>query len=93
MASMSALSAETYRAALHCLARFDQRDKLGDIACPTLALAGEFDEAAPASMVEKMAGHIPDCRYHCLAGVGHLANLEDPVNFNHAVCGFLDRVA
>ena len=93
MASMSALPAATYRAALHCLVRFNQRDKLGGIGCPTLALAGEFDEAAPAAMMEKMASRIPGCRYHCLAGMGHLANLEDPVNCNLAIRGFLDRVA
>ncbi len=92
-ASMSALSVETYRAALNCLVTFNQRDKLGDIACPTLALAGEFDDAAPAPMMEKMASHIPDCRYRCLPGVGHLANLEDPDPFNQAIRGFLQEVA
>ena len=93
MASMSALPAATYRSALNCLVTFNQRDKLGDISCPTLALPGEFDEAAPAPMMEKMASHIPDCRYHCLPGVGHLANLEDPEQFNRAIRTFLDEVA
>ncbi|MDP6692582.1 MAG: alpha/beta hydrolase [Alphaproteobacteria bacterium] len=91
MASMSALSPDTYRAALHCLVSFNRRAELADIACPTLALAGQFDEAAPAAMMEKMAGYIPECRYHCLTGVGHLANLEDPEQFNQAVRGFLDE--
>ena len=93
MASMSALSPETYRAALHCLVSFNRRAELADITCPTLALAGQFDEAAPAAVMEKMAGYIPDCRYHCLGDVGHLANLEDPEQFNQAVRGFLEEVA
>ncbi len=93
MASMSALSPVTYRAALHCLVSFNRRAELADIACPTLALAGQFDEAAPAAVMEKMAGYIPDCRYHCLRDVGHLANLEDPEQFNQAVRSFLDEVA
>ena len=93
MASMSALSSETYRSALHCLVTFNRRDKLGEIACPTLALAGDRDEAAPAAMMKNMASYIPNCRYHCLHGVGHLANLEDPEQFNRAVRGFLDEVA
>lgn len=92
-ASMSALPAETYRSALNCLMTFNQRDRLSDISCPTLALAGEFDAAAPAPMMEKMASQIPDCRYHCLSGVGHLANLEDPEQFNGAIRTFLDEVA
>jgi 3-oxoadipate enol-lactonase len=93
MASMSALSPDTYRAALHCLVQFNRRDKLGEIACPTLALAGDRDEAAPAAMMEKMATYIPDSRYHCLNNVGHLANLEDPEQFNGAIRAFLDEVA
>ena len=93
MASMSALSSETYRAALHCLVRFDRREELAQIGCPTLALAGDQDEAAPAAMMEKMASYIPDCRYHCLSNVGHLANLEDPAQFNQAIREFLDEVA
>ncbi|MDE0940899.1 MAG: alpha/beta fold hydrolase [Alphaproteobacteria bacterium] len=93
MASMSALSAQAYRAALHCLVTFNRRDNLENINCPTLALAAEMDEAAPAGMMEKMAGNIADCRYHCLTGVGHLANLEDPENFNKAIRTFLDEVA
>ena len=93
MSSMSALSAETYRTALHCLVKFNQRKALGDISCHTLALAGELDEAAPASMMKKMASYIPDCRYHCLMGVGHLANLEDPDAFNSVIREFLGEVA
>ena len=93
MASMSALSPDTYRATLHCLVTFNRRDNLENIDCPTLALAADMDEAAPAGMMEKMAGNIPDCRYHCLSGVGHLANLEDPENFNKAVRSFLNEVA
>ncbi|MFP6773549.1 MAG: alpha/beta hydrolase [Alphaproteobacteria bacterium] len=92
-ASMSALPAETYRSALNCLVTFNQRDRLSDISCPTLALAGEFDAAAPTPMMEKMASQIPDCRYYCLSGVGHLANLEDPEQFNGAIRTFLDEVA
>jgi len=90
--SMSALSAETYRNALHCLVKFNQREALGNITCPTLALAGEFDEAAPSSMMKKMASYIPDCRFHCLKGVGHLANLEDPDAFNSVIQDFLGEV-
>ena len=91
--SMSALPAETYRTALHCLVKFDQREALGNITCPTLVLAGEFDEAAPSPMMKKMASYIPDSRFHCLKGVGHLANLEDPDAFNSVILDFLGDVA
>ena len=40
-----------------------------------------------------MASYIPDCRYHCLMGAGHLANLEDPDAFNSVIREFLGEVA
>ena len=92
ISSMSSLSAETYRTALHCLVKFNQREALGKITWPTLALAGEFDEAAPSSIMQKMASYIPDCRFQCLKGVGHLANLEDPDAFNSVIRDFLAEV-
>ena len=54
-----------------------------------LCLAGEHDRNAPARMMERMAGKIPGARYACLPGVGHLANLEAPQEFDRAILGFL----
>lgn len=90
VASMSAIRPETYRAALHCLVSFDHHDEIGAIACPTLVLAAERDEIAPPKGMERMAAKIPDARYHCLPGAGHLANLERPDAFNAAIDAFLD---
>lgn len=90
---MAAVPAETYRAAVHCLVSFDERGNLPQIRVPVLCLAGEHDRNAPAPMMERMAGKIPDARYVCLAGVGHLPNLEAPATFDAAVLGFLHDVA
>ena len=68
---MSAVPAETYRAAVRCLVGFDERANLPKIAVPVLCLAGEKDPNAPAAGVERMAGKIPGARYVCLPGVGH----------------------
>jgi 3-oxoadipate enol-lactonase len=40
-------------------------------------------------MMERMAAKIPGARYVCLAGTGHLPNLEAPHIFDAAVFGFL----
>jgi len=88
-ACMAALPAATYRAALECIVTFDRRDALGDVACPTLCLAGEKDGNAPPAVMERMAAKIPACRYHCMPALGHLANFEDPAQFNHIVREFL----
>lgn len=88
-ASMSRIAPDAYRAALHCLVTFDRRDALAAIACPTLALAGGEDKTAPAEVMERMAGRIPNAAYACLDGAGHIANQEAPDAFNKAIDGFL----
>jgi pimeloyl-ACP methyl ester carboxylesterase len=89
VASMSALSAQAYRAALRCLITFDRRADLERIACPTLVLAAELDALAPPRTMARMAERIPGARYECLPGVGHLAHLEAPERFNAALGAFL----
>jgi pimeloyl-ACP methyl ester carboxylesterase len=89
---MSATPASTYRAAVRCLVRFDERANLPDIRVPVLCLAGEHDRTAPPTVMERMAAKIPGARYTCLARVGHLANLEAPAAFDAAVIGFLRDV-
>lgn len=88
---MSAVPADTYRAAVRCLVGFDERANLPKIGVPVLCLAGENDPNAPAAGVERMAGRIPGARYVCLPGVGHLPNLEAAA-FDAAILGFLRQV-
>lgn len=90
-ALMAGVPAESYRAALSAIVSFNRLAALGDIAVPTLCLAGELDFNAPPAVVEKMAGRIPAAAYVCLPQVGHLANLEQPELFNHAVLTFLKQ--
>jgi 3-oxoadipate enol-lactonase len=89
---MSAVPADTYRAAVRCLVGFDERANLGKIAVPVLCLAGEKDPNAPAAVVERMAGKIPGARYVCLPRVGHLPNLEAAQAFDAAILSFLNHV-
>jgi pimeloyl-ACP methyl ester carboxylesterase len=89
---MAGVPAATYRAAVQCLTGFDERGNLASIRVPVLCLAGEHDRNAPASMMERMAEKIPGARAVCLAGVGHLPNLEAPARFDAAVIEFLREV-
>ncbi len=86
---MSDVSTETYRAAIKCIVSFEQRKNLPHIKVPTLVISGEKDTNAPASMMEKMSTKIPNSRYVCLPGLGHLANLEDPLAFDAALSDFI----
>lgn len=90
-ALMARVPAESYRAALSAIVSFNRLAALGNIAVPTLCLAGELDLNAPPAVVEKMASRIPGAAYVCLPQVGHIANLEQPELFNHAVLTFLKQ--
>ncbi|AJC19507.1 alpha/beta fold hydrolase [Pandoraea pulmonicola] len=87
--AMGALTPEAYRAALHALVGFEQRAALARLAVPVLLIAGEHDNNAPPKVMARMAEAIPDARYVCLPGAGHLMNLTHPADFNAEVCAFL----
>ncbi len=86
---MAAVPDTTYRATMLALMGFDLRSALGKIAVPTLVLSGSKDNNAPAPMMAKMATFIPSATYVELQGVGHLAGLERPGEFNAAIDNFL----
>jgi pimeloyl-ACP methyl ester carboxylesterase len=86
---MGAIPASTYRAAIRCLATFDERANLPKLRLPVLCLAGAQDQTAPPPMMERMASKIPGARCVVLEGVGHLANVEAPGTFTAAVLEFL----
>jgi len=91
IAGYAAVPAQTYRAAVKCLVRFDERANLAAIKIPVLCLAAEHDRQAPPPVVEKMASKIPGAYYFCIAGRGHMPNLEAPAAFDAAVFNFLDH--
>ena len=45
----------------------------------------------PVQVVEKMAAKIPGAYYFCIAGRGHMPNLEAPGAFDAAIFSFLDH--
>lgn len=68
---------------------FDVRDRLGDVAVPTLAVVGEDDRLTPRWYHEDLAEGIPDCELAVVEGAGHVAMLERPTAFNEALRSFL----
>ena len=50
-------------------------DRLGEIRCPTLVIAGEHD-AKYSAIAERVAPLIPDAAVAIIAGAGHAAHLE-----------------
>ena len=87
--SMASVPEAGYRAAIKCLADFDQEAVLGDIRTPTLLIAGEKDPVTPPKVMRRMAEAMPDARLEVLEGSGHLVHLERPDAFNHLLGDFL----
>jgi len=90
-ALMASVPQASYRAALAAIVSFNRLADLGQIAVPTLCLAGELDKNAPPAVVEKMASRIAGAQYVCLSGVGHIANIETADLFNRTVMSFLKK--
>jgi pimeloyl-ACP methyl ester carboxylesterase len=86
---MAAVPEATYRTVLAAIVAFDRRAALPAIAVPTLCLAGEHDRTAPPHVLQGMAQRIRGAAFVCLAGAGHIANVEQPQAFADAVTGFL----
>lgn len=66
-----------YIACCDALGAFDVREALGDIAAPTLIVAGADDVATPVAHAEELAAGIGG-RLEVLPAAGHLANVEHP---------------
>jgi 3-oxoadipate enol-lactonase len=81
-----------YRAALWTVARFDVRDRLGEIRCPTLVVAGDEDTTVPLAAKRLLAERIPGSRLEIIAASGHATPLDQPETFNRAILRFLDRL-
>jgi L-proline amide hydrolase len=63
-------------------------DRLDRIAAPTLVIAGEFDEATPATWAPYVE-RIPDVRSHVFGDASHCTHLEKPEEFRSVIADFL----
>ena len=63
-------------------------DRLDQVRAPTLVIAGEFDEAAPATW-KPFAEKIPDARSHVFPDASHCTHLEKPEEFRAVIAAFL----
>lgn len=60
------------------LARPDEHDRLGRIACPTLVIASRHDQLRSLVAAEELANGIADAEYRILEGSGHMSPYEQP---------------
>jgi 3-oxoadipate enol-lactonase len=82
---------EAYLAQLSSIRTHDTSDRLGEIAVPTLVLAGEEDILIPVRLSQRLFAGIPGAKWATTKG-GHACVWEHPAEFNRAVLDFLAGV-
>ena len=65
-------------------------DRLPAVAVPTLVVAGEFDEATPATW-QPFLDLIPGAAGHVFPGASHCTHLEQPDQFRAIIARFLNQ--
>src|SRR5579875_1785699 len=93
----AALAAEQVRGAgkpgfiqaLQSILDYDVRERLPEIACPTLIVWGDGDRLIPVRDADRFAELIPDSRKVIFEDTGHMAMLERPAAFNELLAEFL----
>jgi pimeloyl-ACP methyl ester carboxylesterase len=77
--------------ATDAIMNYDYRDRVSDIACPTLIVWGRNDRVVPVSSAEEYHRLIDGSRVDVFDDTGHMAMLERPARFNAALEAFLDE--
>jgi pimeloyl-ACP methyl ester carboxylesterase len=75
--------------ALDALTGYPIRDRLPEIACPTLIVWGTEDKLVPVADADEFARLIPNSRKVLWRETGHMAMLERPAAFNRLLDAFL----
>ncbi len=70
--------------------QFDIRERLGEIAAPTLVISGSEDRMTPPRFGQYLAEHIPGARLILVEGAGHMVMLEKPEEVARAVREWLE---
>lgn len=76
---------------MRALMSYDFRDRLGEIACPTLVVQGDQDVLVPLGDAREFERRIPRATSLILRDTGHVPMLERPATFNRAVIEFLEQ--
>jgi pimeloyl-ACP methyl ester carboxylesterase len=80
-----------FDAALEALTRYPIRDRLGEIACPTLIVWGDEDRLVPPSDAAEFEWLISGSRKLTYEDTGHAPMLERPERFNADLRTFLEQ--
>jgi pimeloyl-ACP methyl ester carboxylesterase len=80
-----------FMAAFASILDYDVRERLPEIACPTLIVWGDSDRLIPVRDADVFAELIPNSRKVIFADTGHMSMLERPTAFNELLEDFLSE--
>jgi len=66
-------------------------ERLAEITVPTQVIVGQHDLADLHGVADRLAAGIPHAETIVMPGAGHMVNVENPEQFNHAVLDFVRR--
>ena len=84
---------EVHAALWEAIADFDLRDRVSEIAVPTLVLVGEHDSSSPLASSQALVDAIRGARLHVISDAAHLSPIERPEAINEHLGAFLNRVS
>ncbi len=87
--TMARIDPAAFRIGLDAVWLADQRKRVAAIDVPTLVIVGEEDKITPLALSRELAQAIAGAELQVIAGAGHLANIEKPLEFNRLVTKFV----
>lgn len=84
--------AQGYIGCCYAIPTIDVTDRLGEVRCPALVIAGKDDPGTPVAMAREIQTALPSSELAILSPASHLCNLEQPEAFNRVLVGFLDKI-
>ncbi len=81
---------ESYALCCEALARYDDRDRLGEMDAPTLALWAEFDRVTPEASASEIAAGVRRGRVAEITEASHLAVAEQPAAVASTLIDFFE---
>lgn len=89
---LTSTDAQGYVGCCHAVGTVDTTARLGQIAVPTLVIAGALDQGTPVAMAQALADAIAGAQLQVIDGASHISAVEQPEAFAALVGDFLAQL-
>jgi 3-oxoadipate enol-lactonase len=89
---LTSTDAQGYVGCCHAVGMVDTTGRLGQIAVPTLVIAGALDQGTPVAMAQALADAIAGAQLRVIEGASHISAVEQPEAFAALVVDFLAQL-